>query len=536
MTYKPEKAKTTNASNHVQNQSLAEKSKEAKEQEAKIVCLDFCPDFLKDALKRFNEISDKISYEDRGRIFLTTPKAWKEDLREKKKNSIAILFHDKSYLREFVDRFKEINEGPLRDRLLNKNIPFMTTHRLDKELEERIKKILKGEEVSKPDESSKEQYKNTIVLEDRTISQTKNNPLIDNILVSNIFRSHIEEMKSKSIDSVIGTGFGNLDSALDGGLRTKRLYAIGGITSVGKTTFVMNIADNVASSGHDVLVFSLEMSTSEMLMKNLARQIFLSNNNVEKNKRLKVKDLPTVRELCSAIYPNMNTCTADEKLMDRVDQLKPLLNEAEETYARSTLGKHLSIYGMELGAVKFDTIKRVLEEFAEANSKMPRLVVVDYLQIMASPKGNFNLSEKQIVDKNITELKRIAVEFNIAVMVVSSFNRDSYHEKISLKSFKESGGIEYSCDVMMGLQLGGITWKDKENAKEDPQEFNKKAMGDDLRKVELVILKNRMYKVFEEVCFDYYVKSDYFMEKWNEKKNNSKKEPQLRKRESYTNF
>ncbi|GMO68240.1 MAG: hypothetical protein Nk1A_6930 [Endomicrobiia bacterium] len=81
--------------------------------------------------------------------------------------------------------------------------------------------------------------------------------------VSKNIDSWFNDIKNKSIDAVVSTGFTNLDIALGGGLRTKRLYAIGGVTGIGKTTFVMNIADNIASSGQDVLIFSLEMSITK---------------------------------------------------------------------------------------------------------------------------------------------------------------------------------------------------------------------------------------------------------------------------------
>ena len=68
----------------------------------------------------------------------------------------------------------------------------------------------------------------------------------------------------------ISTGFNNLDKVLDGGL-SNSLYVIGAISSLGKTTFVIQIADYVASQGQDVLFFSLEMSIYELIAKSISR-------------------------------------------------------------------------------------------------------------------------------------------------------------------------------------------------------------------------------------------------------------------------
>jgi len=67
----------------------------------------------------------------------------------------------------------------------------------------------------------------------------------------------------------IKTGFGELDAALDGGLY-EGLYIVGAISSLGKTTFVLQLADQIAQRGHDVLIFSLEMSRFELMAKSIS--------------------------------------------------------------------------------------------------------------------------------------------------------------------------------------------------------------------------------------------------------------------------
>ena len=60
--------------------------------------------------------------------------------------------------------------------------------------------------------------------------------------------------------------------------------------------------------------------------------------------------------------------------------------------------------------------------------------------------------DKANVDEAVSQLKNIVMENHIPVLVISSLNRNSYDRKISMRSFKESGLIEYTADVLMGLE------------------------------------------------------------------------------------
>jgi replicative DNA helicase len=95
------------------------------------------------------------------------------------------------------------------------------------------------------------------------------------------------------------------------------------------------------------------------------------------------------------------------------------------------------------------------------------------------------------------------------VIGISSLNRGGYNDAVSMASFKESGSIEYSCDVLMGLQLKGITEKDFDVDK---------AKQKNPRELILKILKNRNGRTGHEVEFTYYPQYNYFDE-WRDAKN-----------------
>ena len=101
------------------------------------------------------------------------------------------------------------------------------------------------------------------------------------------------------------------------------------------------------------------------------------------------------------------------------------------------------------------------------------------------------------------ELKRISRYCKLPVIGVSSFNRAGYGTRVQMESFKESGEIEYSSDVLMGLQCkgAGTSSFDVDKAKQrDPRE------------IELLVLKNRNGRVAGPIDLKYYPMFNYFEE------------------------
>ena len=84
------------------------------------------------------------------------------------------------------------------------------------------------------------------------------------------FRNFIESAAKRPI---LSTGFYDIDKALGGGLHTG-LYVLGAVSSLGKTTFTLQIADNLAKADTDVLFFSLEQSKFELMAKSISRETF----------------------------------------------------------------------------------------------------------------------------------------------------------------------------------------------------------------------------------------------------------------------
>jgi replicative DNA helicase len=307
------------------------------------------------------------------------------------------------------------------------------------------------------------------------------------------------QIEKNASETAIKTGFNEFDKALGKGLRRGRLYGIGAISSLGKTTFALNITDNIAVNNQDVLIMSLEMSKFELMIKSISRETF---KYCEKHS-IDTKENPTTAlELMNGISGKEYEKYSKDK--------KNAIDCAIEEY-RTKQAQHIFI-SEGIDDVGTKQIRRLLDDFTQLGRPAP-VIIVDYLQIMSA--YNEKLNDKQNIDKNITELKRISRDYNTPVVVISSFNRENYLSEVSFESFKESGAIEYSTDVLIGLQLK----IDYEKKSQSTEEKNKKreaineAKNKYPRHIELVILKNRMYKAWSKVCFNYYPQYDHFEEK-----------------------
>ena len=277
------------------------------------------------------------------------------------------------------------------------------------------------------------------------------------------------------------TGFDRLDQTLDGGLY-EGFYVVGGISSLGKTTLITQLGDQVAQSGRDVLIFSLEMARSELMAKSLSR---LTLQNALAN-GLTGTSAKTARGLtCAARYVRYSAT-----------ELR-LIGLAIEQYA----GYSNKIFISEgVGDLGTDAVRGEVEKHLRITGTRP-VVIVDYLQILAPPSER--ATDKQNTDKNVLELKRLSRDYKIPVIGLSSFNRANYREAVTMEAFKESGAIEYSSDVLLGLQLKGAGEKDFDALAEKEKTP---------RRVELVVLKNRQGPAGGRVEFEYYPMFNYFKE------------------------
>lgn len=273
----------------------------------------------------------------------------------------------------------------------------------------------------------------------------------------------------------VPTGFTGLDNTLGGGL-FEGLYFVGALSSLGKTTFTLQIADQIAKQGKDVLIISLEMARSELMAKSISRI----------TSTIDFRNAKTTRGITTASYYKYYS-----------EEERVCINEAIQEYV--TFAKNIFITES-IGNTTVDEVRRLIDNHVKMTGNRP-LVIIDYVQILRPLDPR--MSDKQAVDYNVMELKRISREYKIPIIGISSLNRQSYKDKISMTSFKESGAIEYSSDILIGLQLKGAG---------EPTFDVDEAKAKEEREIELIILKNRNGKTGVKLDYVFTPKFNLFEE------------------------
>lgn len=275
------------------------------------------------------------------------------------------------------------------------------------------------------------------------------------------------------------TGFANLDKEANG--LYSGLYVIAALSSLGKTTFAHQIADQIAAAGTDVLFFSLEQSRLELVSKSIAR-------------------LTAQKDITKAV----------DSLSIRRGYLPENVIQAAKDYKEAVADRLSIIEGNFNCNISFigDYIRRYMKK-----TGTKPVIFIDYLQILQGEPEAKRQTTKEMIDTAVTELKRISRALGLTVFVISSVNRANYLTPIDFESLKESGCIEYTADVIWGLQLQCLNDPtfDKANNIKERRQMIKEQKKADPRKIELVCLKNR-YGISNFSCFfDYYPKYDLFM-------------------------
>ena len=206
------------------------------------------------------------------------------------------------------------------------------------------------------------------------------------------------------------TGFRDLDNALSG-LQKSDLIIIAARPSMGKTTLALDIA-RISSITHDksVLIFSLEMSSQQLVDRMLSAQSRVNAWN------LRTGRLSSDREF--------------SQLRDSLDRLAKA-----KIYIDDQPGNSI---------VRMKALSRRLKA-----EKGLDLIVVDYLQLMTTSK-NYDSMVNQVTEIS-RSLKNLAKELNVPVLALSQLSRavESRGGKPRLSDLRDSGSIEQDADVVM---------------------------------------------------------------------------------------
>ncbi len=222
------------------------------------------------------------------------------------------------------------------------------------------------------------------------------------------------ELRDENSGGKVKLGFPRLDSML-GGLRPGSLNILAARPSMGKSALAINMAANVAANQSPVAIFSLEMSKQEIAsrlmsssMSKPVSEIIYSHKMTDSDKQQITRALTLLSEY--PIYIDDNSDTNPVTMKSKLQQL-----------------------------------------FAAEESKRPKLVIIDYLQLMTMP-GTGGRSRNEEVTAISRSLKILAKDFNIPIIALSQLSRGAAQRDDhtpQLSDLRDSGAIEQDADTVM---------------------------------------------------------------------------------------
>lgn len=249
----------------------------------------------------------------------------------------------------------------------------------------------------------------------------------------NITSENAEEYKG------IPTGFSKLDEMISG-LNRSDLILIGARPAMGKTSFALNIARNVAMRGKRTVFFSLEMSNEQLASRVLSTEARVESNklrsgNISQEEWMRIAEATALLSSCELYFDDTSTITVPEM------------------------------------KAKIRRMKNV------------DCIIVDYLGLMQSAKKSEN--RVQEVTEITRSLKLLAKDLKIPVVVCCQLSRGpekngKASNRPSLSDLRDSGSIEQDADIVLMLYREGYYKNDKKDAEDV-----------DMTKADVDIAKNR---------------------------------------------
>jgi replicative DNA helicase len=234
------------------------------------------------------------------------------------------------------------------------------------------------------------------------------------------------EAYSKEEGVAILTGYKDLDS-ITSGLRSGEVVVLGGIPGIGKTSFAISIMGNASIDKKWRTVYASTKDSKQTLTERLLCGRAMVNGHLLRSGRLPQRDYPKLSIAVSAISaaPMSFFCEPRMTIKSIVDVAKAHRDET----------------GIDL-------------------------LIVDHLQMVLVDPARQNKYEDVTIA--INELKRLARELDIAVLVVSAMNRgarDRNSPEPRLSDLGDSGAIETTSDTVMLLHRPEVFDMDEEKGK-----------------------------------------------------------------------
>ena len=280
----------------------------------------------------------------------------------------------------------------------------------------------------------------------------------------------LHELSNKS-DGLIGasTGFKDLDNKLQG-VQNGDLIVVAGRPSMGKTSFAMNIAENILLDENtigSVLIFSLEMPGESLTTRLLSGMTKLNQQNVRSG-------------------------------MLKDDELRILLKKSEEL-------KNLPLWIDDSSILSPMELRAKARRLARTERDGLSLIVVDYLQLMQLPLSTENRVNQ--ISEISRSLKSLAKELNVPVIALSQLNRaveQRPNKRPIMADLRDSGAIEQDADVILFIYRDEVYNEDSEQGNKAEIIIGKQRNGP-IGRVNLSFLKE--FTRFENFSSDSFYES-----------------------------
>jgi replicative DNA helicase len=207
------------------------------------------------------------------------------------------------------------------------------------------------------------------------------------------------------------SGFRDLDQ-MTGGFQPGSLTVLEARPGMGKSALVVNIAEAAALAGHGVLLFSLEMSESELCQRLVASMAHVPGEHLRRGK-VTPQEWPRIIDACG-----------------RLSATGMFLDDSGDTGILEIRAKARRLHQQRVGGLG--------------------LIIVDYLQLMRPDERVQNRVEQ--VGQMSRGLKTLAKELAVPVIALSQLSRaveQRAEKKPLLSDLRESGQIEADADLIM---------------------------------------------------------------------------------------
>ncbi|MFA6528233.1 MAG: replicative DNA helicase [Candidatus Gracilibacteria bacterium] len=250
------------------------------------------------------------------------------------------------------------------------------------------------------------------------------------------------------------TGFKTLDNMLSG-LQSSDLLILAARPSMGKTSFALNIAQNVAKAGKTVGIMSLEMS-KEQLVERMFCALLAVDSWKMRTGRLTEEDFARVGSIMDEL--NQSKIFIDDSVGNSIAELR--------AKARRLQAEH----GLDL-------------------------LIIDYLQLMSIGGGHSSITNRvQEISEISRAFKSLARELRVPILALSQLSRavEQRPSKIpQLSDLRESGAIEQDADVVMMMYREDYYEEDTDRAGLTDVYIRKHRNGP-IGRIELMFKKEQM--------------------------------------------